>query len=44
MDVMKNENDEEVVCVYDESAVSIEQKILEVFEKYVLSHIQKVDS
>lgn len=40
---MNNLYDEEVLCIYDESSVSIEQKILEVFEKYVLLNIQNMD-
>ena len=41
---MQNENNEEVVlCIYDEKGVSIKDKILEVFEKYIMSSMQNVN-
>lgn len=40
---MLDENKEELVlCVYDENGVSISQKILEVFEKYIKSNLQNI--
>ncbi len=37
---MKEENKEVVLCIYDENGVSINEKILEVFRKYVKSRLQ----
>lgn len=42
---MQNEKNEEVVlCIYDEKGVSIKDKILEVFEKYIKSNVQNINS
>ncbi len=42
---MQNEKNEEVVlCIYDEKGVSIKEKILEVFEKYIKSSVQNINS
>lgn len=42
---MQNEKNEEVVlCIYDEKGVSIKHKLLEVFEKYINSNMQKLNS
>lgn len=40
----KEKDDELVVCIYDEQGLSIEQKLLEIFEKYIKSSLQKVNS
>ena len=37
---MKNSKDI-VICVYDENGVSVTEKILEAFEKYINSSLQK---
>lgn len=40
---MQNEKKEELVlCIYDDKGVSINQKILEVFEKYIKSNLQNI--
>lgn len=39
----KEKDDELVVCIYDEQGLSIEQKLLEIFEKYIKSSLQKVN-
>lgn len=40
----KEKDDELVVCIYDEQGLSIEQKLLEIFDKYIKSSLQKVNS
>ena len=39
----KEKDDELVVCIYDEQGLSIEQKLLEIFDKYIKSSLQKVN-
>lgn len=34
------ENDELVLCIYNENEVSINQKIIEIFKEYLLSSMQ----
>lgn len=42
---MPNEKKEKLVlCIYDEKGVSINQKILEVFEKYIKSNLKNINS
>lgn len=41
---MKDEKKEVVLCIYDENAVSINEKILEIFRKYIKSNLQNVNS
>lgn len=40
---MKKENNEVVLCIYDENGVSINEKILEIFRKYVMSTLRNSD-
>lgn len=40
---MKEENKELVLCVYDENGVSINEKILEVFRRYIKSNLQNAN-
>ncbi len=40
----KEKDDELVVCIYDEQGLNIEQKLLEIFDKYIKSSLQKVNS
>lgn len=37
---MKGKNNELVVCVYDDNAPSVNEKILEAFERYLKSRLQ----
>ena len=39
----KEKDDELVICIYDEQGLSIEQKLLEIFEKYIKSNLQKIN-
>lgn len=39
----KENNEEEVLCIYDEKGVSIKDKILEVFEKYIMLSVQNMN-
>ena len=42
---MKQEDKKDVVlCIYDENGVSINDKILDLFEKYVLSSLQNLNA
>lgn len=38
--MISEKNEELVLCIYDENGVSISQKILEVFEKYIKANLQ----
>lgn len=40
----KEKKEELVLCIYDENGVSVQDKIIEIFSKYVLSNLQKVNS
>ncbi len=40
----KEKQEELVLCIYDENGVSVQDKIIEIFSKYVLSNLQKVNS
>lgn len=40
---MKEKNNELVISVYDEEAVSIEEKILEVFEWYLKENVLSIE-
>lgn len=40
----KEKQDELVLCIYDENGVSVQDKIIEIFSKYVLSNLQRVSS
>jgi len=40
---MKEKNEELVICIYDEQAMSIEEKILEVFEWYLKEKILNIE-
>lgn len=40
----EKEKDELVLCIYDENGVSVQDKIIEIFSKYVLSNLKKVNS
>ena len=40
----KKKQEELVLCIYDENGVSVQDKIIEIFSKYVLSNLQKVNS
>ena len=42
--MIKKKNDDLVVCIYDENGISINKKILEVFEKYILLNLQNNNS
>ena len=39
-----NKNKELVICVYDEDAPTINEKILEAFERYLKSRLQNIKS
>lgn len=41
---MKEKNNELVISVYDEEAMSIEEKILEVFEWYLKENILSIEA
>ncbi len=41
---MKEENRELVVCVYDDNAASINDKILEAFERYLRSTLLNTEN
>ena len=40
----KEKQEELVLCIYDENGVSVQDEIIEIFSKYVLSNLQKVNS
>ena len=40
----KEKQEELVLCIYDENGVSVQDKIMEIFSKYVLLNLQKVNS
>ena len=40
----KEKKDELVICIYDENGPSINEKILEVFRKYIKSNLQNINS
>lgn len=42
--MQKEQKEELVLCIYDENGVSISEKILEVFEKYILSNLQNINT
>lgn len=41
---MNSQKDELVICVYDENAPTVSEKILEAFERYLKSTLQNVKS
>ena len=40
----KEKKEELVICIYDETGPSINEKILEIFRKYIKSNLQNINS
>lgn len=41
---MTNDNKEIVICIYNDKEVSAEEKILELFRKYIKSNLQNIEN
>ena len=44
MKEQKEKKEELVICIYDENVPSINEKILEIFRKYIKSNLQNINS